>query len=576
MQWVRKGLRVIRIVALLAAVGCVLYAAGRFTLQHWGAILLAVYGAGGLLLLASDTIVKARMPRAGNLDDRLLALMGEIATRQQSAFMRFRLAIFSVLRAVCASMSWPAGVFVAVQRSIRTKGAMRARVAMNLSLLAADGLTVEPRAMLIAILLTTGALALSIQQAWYALVFCAAAAVYVTLLCSEVTVSPLSLAVRLRRASGYPYRTALILAAVTGAILTLSYADLHAQGFPTGGDIIAAVKGLYSQLDSVKRIFHGENVSRLELAQGISGALLVSAVIHGLLSFQEFQRTDEDLVALGNAKLSLGRAAEALDALGPIRDPSVSSLSVQAAALVGVNQTARAVQAWRRRSELAGGSSALTNEQVARTLLQTTVMMYPLSSSSLLALLKHWLQFKPAEWMVCMAVVQLCGMGRVKVDEMIAELNELDPNNVAYPVAAAELRLQKREAQKAAELAARAPQTDEILEYSRSTTLLWAGALGNTTKEQNRQTLEEWCDHNLAPLTDIAGNLDDVGEIGYATTTIYRVEQFATLLESSHLEAIRFLSSTLVARLKRVAPDKDAAQVVLDHFLQPQLANPHL
>jgi hypothetical protein len=50
----------------------------------------------------------------------------------------------------------------------------------------------------------------------------------------------------------------------------------------------------------------------------------------------------------------------------------------------------------------------------------------------------------------------------------------------------------------------------------------------------------------------------------------------ATVLDSAHLEGVRFLTSSLVIRLKSVAPDKDATQIVLQNLLPPAIAEPKL
>jgi hypothetical protein len=573
-SWVRKLLNLLIVLALVAAVGFALYAVGRVAVRKWGAILWWTYMAGAVLSLFFGVFFAARLGKAGDWDDRLFVMSGQIAVSQQSTFTRLRTRLSRVLRLACGAFTWPAMILISQWRAFRSKGTLNIRTVAILSQLSADDLTIAPGFVAGTLAVILGVLFLSRTSSPYALLFCICAAAYVSLFCVELTVSSLSLAQRLRRASGNPYRNAVILALITAFSLILAYAVLLAGGFPHLAHLDAAFRGLYSQLDSAQEVIRGHKVSGLALAQGVSGALFVSAVIGGILSLRDFKRTDDDLVALAQTKLMLGRSAEALNALRGVGNPSVASSSAEAIALIGVGQAERAIEVWPKHSKWASSSSFVGEEGRTRALLHA-VMLHPLSPRSLLVLLKRWLQMNPAEKFVCAVLGQIGALQRATIPQLLATLAESGPPET-YPVATAVMKLRNGDLAAALALTEAAPVTEDVVEYVRSSTLLLAKISGPTDRAADREIFETWCEQYLVHLTDICVQLADETDLGMAIGMASELEKMATVLDSAHLEGVRFLTSSLVIRLKSVAPDKDATQIVLQNLLPPAIAEPKL
>ena len=261
MHWIRKALKLLVVIALLAAFGFGIFGLGRFALTQWAAILLAIYVSGAALLSLAGIVSTVKIRHTGDFGNRFVAIWRQMAVGRQSPFTRLRIVISNVLHRACAALTWPAIICVFMLQAAKSKGAINLQAGAGLSQLAVDDLTIAPLFMAFALLATMGSLVVSRQSSWYALVFCVCAAAYVSLLCVAVTVAPTSLTARLRRASGNPYKNALLLAFLTTTILIIAYAALHAQGFPTLVDVVVASRGLYSQLASVKEIVAGQKVS---------------------------------------------------------------------------------------------------------------------------------------------------------------------------------------------------------------------------------------------------------------------------------------------------------------------------
>jgi hypothetical protein len=571
MLWGRKALKLVVTISLAAAVGFGIYLAGRFLLAHWAATALIVYviGAGACLVLG---IYAQAQARKNNFEDSVFAAGQEAQTSKSTLLTRWRLILSRLCLQICELFAWPAVVLLGIWRAVHTEDGQRSqRQLAVLKQLSADDLSIEP--LYIALAVTVGAVLLLLgnQNALYLLILCRGAITYVAFLCVGVTLYPGSMAQRCRLASGNPYKRAILLAVLTSTTLVIAYTFITARTFPTVQDYIQAVRGLYSQFDSVRQIFSGRPVSTITLMMGISGALLASAVIQGLLSVSAFKRTDEDLTNIALAKLVLGRPSDALNTVQQVKVSNAMSMQTEAIALLGVDQWQQALDVWRRRAHVVSTDSPPPDEQLLRELLQNA-SAFPLHTRSLLAVFRQWLPTACSEKPVAQLSMILTSFERAKAGDLIELLGELGLTQT-YPIALARLHLLDGNLDAAGAIAAAAQTSNGALEYLRVTAVLLANVLGPTTLEQDQLFFESWCKNHIAQLSNLAPQLQSFDELSIAVDAMIGVRLFAERVHSSYLEAIQFQLGSLIARLRASAPDAYLIQALLKRTLPSEVAN---
>jgi hypothetical protein len=283
--------------------------------------------------------------------------------------------------------------------------------------------------------------------------------------------------------------------------------------------------------------------------------------LQGLISIGDFKRTDEDYVSIAAVRLSLGRAADALAVLDSVRNPSASSLAVRACALLGAGQAAAALDAWRRRSELAEAGSPRTEEELASTLLQGAVS-YPFSGPCFVGVLRKYLELRPDPRGASTVVGVLAELGRVSPEELLVELEQA-PETARYSLVRAQLQLKQGNLDEAFAAASLHQPTGGALDFVAASTQLLAQILGPTTPAEDLAALEEWCALKLPSLTKSAPRLADTDDLLLAVSAMGGVDKIAVKLQSSHAEALRYLLTQLVTRYVEIAPDKQLAKVIL-------------
>ncbi|WP_295645236.1 hypothetical protein [uncultured Methylibium sp.] len=561
-----KLLKLFGILVLVAAVGFGAFVVLRFAWRHWTVTLGALYLLGALVTLACGVYTVISVRASGTVHDRLFMMAAKVAETKVQTLTRLRMRASQVLLWSCTLLAWPALMTVALLRSYRAKGVLSMQAAAGHNQLGVDDLKGQPLFMLLATLFAVSSLTWSVQPPRHALAFCVVAVVYVCLLCLAVTVSPAPLAQRLRRGAANPFGSALLLALLTAAILVLAYAALQADGAPSSPDLLVAGRALYSQFESVEQFIGGKPVAPLTLAEGVSGALLASAVIQGLLSLKDFERRDEDYVVIAQLKLLLGRANEALDALKRVKDPSAASISAQAVAYLGVQQEQLAVDAWRKRQQMLATEALESETQSIFTLLQGAAML-PLPPAGFVTLLRRWLTLSPSEVSVSLLSGMLANMGRVPLAELLQVLEAPDLVD-RYPVARLNLLLIDNRFDDAQALATALAPRDDGSEFVRALGVLMATVMSpTTTRQDDRQRFDEWCREMLPRLVDIAARLGDAEQLSMAIGPVTVLKKLAQEIDPSHVEAVRYLMSSVLQRLKATAPDPEAVNVAFEYLL---------
>jgi hypothetical protein len=446
------------------------------------------------------------------------------------------------------------------------------------SALAADTLTLFPLVMLIILAATTFSLVLGHAPMDAAFLMCWAAVVYVSLLCLDLIVSPFSLGTRLRRASGNPYVKAISLAFVTALILCLGYADLIARGFPDITDVATSFKGLYSQWDSVKAVLSGGRVKSLEIMEGVSGVVLFSAVINGLWSLGDFARTDEDFLAIASNKLRLGLAADAIAALDRIKAPNAASLSCRAAALVAVNQTDQAIATWRQSQSLGSVKEPPPPESTMRNMFEL-FLLYPMPLSCVLEVFKRLLALNPSERSLLLVNRCVMGLDPQYTNEILKLLSDSNLSDT-YPLVLADLitfpppgktTIADERLKTASDVIKNVPKTGTVLDSIRAEVLLRIAIFGQTSSEEDRKRFEAWCNEELPSLTQTLAGLSEYDDLVVGLGMINGISQLAALYESAHLQELKYLATKATDHLRKSAPDKEAAETLIRHFM-PNLA----
>ena len=571
MQFTLTALKWLALLVVAGALAFGVFVAGQFMWRHWAATLAVLYVLGALITAALSAYVLSLAHRPGEHDTRIFLAAQEFAQRRSDSIVRVRLRVFRVLNAVCVFIGWPSVVALSAMRQAKTAKMLNLQTAAGLSALGVDDVRVHPWFIFAVVLLACAALRWSSQPAIYPLATCLIAIAYVCILCLAVTVSPTSLAERLRRGSAEPFSAAVALGIVTTLILVVAYATLEARGAPTFANLVTAARGLYSQLDSIKRWVDGEPVQAMMVAEGVSGALLVSAVIQSLLSLKDFKRADADWLAIANTNLSLGQPSESLNALQNIKDRSALSIATQAVAMVGVSQARQSLEMWTQYRQMSGKDTPANDESRIHTLFQSTTL-YPLPAAGLIDLLGLWLQEKPLEQRVGALTGFLVNMRGVKAAQLLSFFPN-EPTPTLYPVTRAHLLLLDKQREEAIALASSRVPREDASEFMRALVVLVAMTVANphTSVREDREAMDRWCSENLPRLTSIGERLTDGEDLIVAIGSMSGLQVHALELQSAHVEAIRYLNSALVGRWKNAVPDQDVTRVSLKYLLPSAL-----
>jgi hypothetical protein len=570
MRWIR---RVLVGVGILAAVVLGIYALYQFLRNRWPIALFVCYAMGAALTAILGLVQLYRLRVAPDANSVTIRMATDIRRRASSRLHRARSISSRILSFVGGILGWPGIVAMGIKRSVVTKRDLGMREIASLSALSADTLTMAPYLMAAAIVLAFVAATSYSSATPAAALFARCGVAYFSILCFELTLSPSNLPERVRRASGKPFVRTLLLAAATGTGLVFGYAILEEKAADAVNSVRVAAAGLYSQLDSVKQIVKGDNIPPLTLCEGLSGALFVSVIVMGLFSFNEFARKDADFVAIADAKLELGDVSGALVALRQVREANASSLHSEAVALVGVGEYQKALEVWRRRTELGQGRSGVLDDQPS--LLIQVIAAYPIAPPFHLGLLRIFLRTRPAQSRVILAMASLVAFKRLTPQSAIEELDRegLLPQ---YPLVHGLLLLEAGALDDARRVVGAVPESEDPVEFTREYVLLSAAVRGPTTKAQDRATIEKWCETSLPKLSRILPKLSDAADVLIAMRAITVLESLAKAHDSTHIEPLRFLAILLTERARGILPDRNAAEAMIGELVPPRIGNPGL
>jgi hypothetical protein len=557
MSGVGKLLSALLICGVLLLVGYGIY---RFLLPFWAPILFYTYVLVALLVLGLAVRELKRDQKRRSEEQPFSEKVGKAARKNTipARLERARDRIAMVARTLANAIAWPV-TFLHSRQVVRHHG----RPGMTLEEFALRAVDrPEQNFALFSLMITavvTAGLLLGIIPGLYGKAALALLIAGTTLRHIQYSIGTVPLPTSLRRVTNRPYTAFIAILVCDFATLILALTCLSSARIPPAHihllDFWNTTKQLAEPWDAPMALLKSRHLDMHEVILGLVALFLDLALLEIWRHRREFIRKDEDHVWLASTANRLGDFALAMRHLRNVKHLDADSRIVEVSALLGVNELERAES--ELKSALEETERLASPDRIFTTLWGLGAML-PLSNDVHIGLLKSAIRSKVKDTYLLSAI----GLHEASEDFKQRALGVFFPVKDQYPLTSAAL-LSWSDPEVAASLLQRTDFEFTVDEASAMVIRL-AIVLGdaNTSSDQDRKALDDWCDQDLSKFRALCAALTDSYDILAVASSFRSIVQRARNLGSGRAEQLAFVYDSLIVRIKD--PDAKAFVVQMD------------
>ena len=338
MKTIGKILIALLVIGLLILLG---YAAYRFVLPHWVALLFYTYCILGVLNMTAGLILVLVNNRHLNWSDLLIVALAKVNEPSDitSRFNRFRDLVAGVALFIVSLVAWPIEATYGLILSRRNKD--RKLTNQDLALLVATNIP-ETYKSIFSLCVVLSVFALGFLHAdlkIYGILTLALMVASASFRHINYAVGTTSLPAKLRRFESNTFVMFLIVVVADFSTLVLGLNAIESHGkwsSITWPSLVATGRQLYQGEGALWTILRGANPTVSQIVIAFVGLLFNLALLKVL--FRDFWRNDEDYTWLAITANTLGNFSIALRYLRKVKTWTQRSRSIEIVSLLGVNQ----------------------------------------------------------------------------------------------------------------------------------------------------------------------------------------------------------------------------------------------
>jgi hypothetical protein len=544
MKWLGRLLTGVLIVAL---VGLTLYAAYRYLVPVWPAVVYYIYITLGLLIQSYGTIILLRRLKQPDQAKDILLFSLSKAGRVLSAISRLREAVASITIGLSAVFVWPVDVAKGAVFSLKRKGKDSGvyDFLINWQMQTSEHLHAAYTAAFIGAIYTLNLAGVADNSYGRAFMFTAAASVLLRHI--RYAVEIVGLPVRLRRVAASPYVTFLVIVLCDLSSLVLAF-TLLTTGLPpaqiTLENFATTASGLFS-FSELKRLLVGTQLSARQIAVAMAGLIFYLGLLRILLRFNEFARTDDDYIWLAGNNNFLGKFTTALRFLTNVKATTKEVEYEYMVSLIGVNQVEAATDRTKRVLHHFGEDP--NKNRISQVLLEACAV-YPIPRHIILTLIERGIS-EQIQDAILQNSISLLGANS---DWLCASAERLITEQKGqYPLTHAALAIAEGCYAEARELLMRAVPGSELDEVVRLGMLLRASVLDpSTTEDEDLRAYDQWVQSDLRTIRDLLPALCHPWEKTIAFAQLAFARLVSTIVGHDREQEIAFLSDRIKEEVK--------------------------
>src|SRR5437868_36640 len=361
------------------------------------------------------------------------------------------------------------------------------------------------------------------------------------------TVSPISLATRLRRMPKNPFVSFFIVSLSFYCVLTLAFAGyIHAVPNVTFQHLIDITLDMlrFRRIQALRR---GETLYPIDYFVTITGFLYYVTLFQTILRIKEFDRKDEDFVSIATQYAGLGRFKKALDWLERLKSPDPQRSFIQAVAYLGTNQITKAIEAARRYYVL---KEEPFDDGRSISLAVTGAAVAPIPEHCLLNLMGECLSSNPNEVRVIVAVTILIGLKKIDLEKYGALLIQED-GATRYPLIFAHFLIEREHHLEARKILELLPACEGIHDLTRRVMILMTfdnPAIKDLAKDC--ESVDRWLSVHLSEISKLSLRDADDDERAFAVSQLNLILAVTRKCSSTREQEVQFLVKELESYIK--------------------------